>query len=61
MFFIFDFNVAEILIVFVFERWTGRPIEIIIITIIIIIIIIIIMIMVIIKITIKIIKQDLLG
>ena len=58
MFFIFDFYVAEILIVFVFERWTGRPIEIIIIT---IIIIIIIMIMVIIKITIKIIKQDLLG
>ena len=57
MFFIFDFYVAEILIVFVFERWTGRPIEIIII----IIIIIIMMIMVIIKITIKIIKQDLLG
>ena len=59
MFFIFDFYVAEILIVFVFERWTGRPIEIIII--IIIIIIIMMMIMVIIKITIKIIKQDLLG
>ena len=58
MFFIFDFYVAEILIVFVFERWTGRPIEIIII---IIIIIIMMMIMVIIKITIKIIKQDLLG
>ena len=57
MFFIFDFYVAEILIVFVFERWTGRPIEIIII----IIIIIMMMIMVIIKITIKIIKQDLLG
>ena len=55
MFFIFDFYVAEILIVFVFERWTGRPIEII------IIIIIMMMIMVIIKITIKIIKQDLLG
>ena len=60
MFFIFDFYVAEILIVFVFERWTGRPIEIIII-IIIIIIIMMMMIMVIIKITIKIIKQDLLG
>ena len=59
MFFIFDFYVAEILIVFVFERWTGRPIEIIII--IIIIIIMMMMIMVIIKITIKIIKQDLLG
>ena len=58
MFFIFDFYVAEILIVFVFERWTGRPIEIIII---IIIIIMMMMIMVIIKITIKIIKQDLLG
>ena len=57
MFFIFDFYVAEILIVFVFERWTDRPIEIIII----IIIIMMMMIMVIIKITIKIIKQDLLG